>query len=187
MKLRIGLVLPGGSYCLVAITQQVTGCCRNSITSGALQDKFINMPIPFAFIKLTVVLALTSVTWSTISASGQSPVNRPNAVDRGISALQGPRLENPEDKVATSAPKPDGEDNKDAAKKPKSNDLGSEIEAVKAENAAVREQLRRMEETQRILLEQVDRLQRRLDGGAAADLQSNGQPMGIPQRYVAGD
>ncbi len=47
--------------------------------------------------------------------------------------------------------------------KPK--DLPSEIEAVKAENAVIRELLRKMAEQQRILLEQVDRLQRRLDGG----------------------
>src|SRR6476660_7342888 len=43
-------------------------------------------------------------------------------------------------------------------------DLQSEIETVKTENAAVRELLRKMEEQQKMLLEQVDRLQRRLDG-----------------------
>src|SRR4029078_10506081 len=50
--------------------------------------------------------------------------------------------------------------------KPK--DVQSEIEAVKRDNAAVRELLRKMEEQQKLLLEQVDRLQRRLDGEAAA-------------------
>jgi cell division septum initiation protein DivIVA len=40
---------------------------------------------------------------------------------------------------------------------------------VKAENAAVRELLRKMEEQQRVLLEQVERLEQRLDGGAAAN------------------
>ena len=61
--------------------------------------------------------------------------------------------------------------------KPK--DLPSEIEAVKAENAVIRELLRKMAEQQRILLEQVDRLQRRLDGGAATDVSIGGQP-GVP-------
>jgi hypothetical protein len=46
--------------------------------------------------------------------------------------------------------------------------LKSEIETLKAENAAVRELLRRMEEHQKALLEQVDRLQRRIDGGTSA-------------------
>src|SRR4030095_11083539 len=95
---------------------------------------------------------------------------------RGIAAAHGSGLGNPEDKAAAPAPKPDSEDNKDAAKKAKSNDLESEIEAVKAENAAVRELLRKMEEQQKTLLEQVDRLQRRLDGGTATDVSNAGQP-----------
>ena len=44
------------------------------------------------------------------------------------------------------------------------NDLKSEVDTLKAENAVVRELLRRMEEQQKTLLEQVERLQRRLDG-----------------------
>ena len=46
----------------------------------------------------------------------------------------------------------------------RSNDLESDVAAMKADNAAVREQLRKMEEQQKALLELVDRLQRRLDG-----------------------
>src|SRR5262249_57728217 len=42
-------------------------------------------------------------------------------------------------------------------------DLKSDVDALKAENAVVRDLLRKMEEQQRALLEQVDRLQRRLD------------------------
>ena len=45
-------------------------------------------------------------------------------------------------------------------------DLQSEVDILKAENAAVRELLRKMEEQQKALLESVDRLQRRLDGNA---------------------
>ncbi len=44
------------------------------------------------------------------------------------------------------------------------------------ENAVIRELLRKMEEQQKILLEQVNRLQRRLDGGAATDVSIAGQP-----------
>jgi hypothetical protein len=44
----------------------------------------------------------------------------------------------------------------------------SDLDTLKAENAAVRELLRKMEEQQKALLEQVDRLQRRLDGAATA-------------------
>jgi hypothetical protein len=47
---------------------------------------------------------------------------------------------------------------------PKPNDLESDVAAVKAENAAFREALRRMEEQQKALLEQLDRLQRKIDG-----------------------
>src|SRR6185503_3600323 len=51
-----------------------------------------------------------------------------------------------------------------------------EVDALKAENAAVRELLRKLEEQQKALLEHVDRLQRRLDGAATAEVQSTAQP-----------
>ena len=47
-------------------------------------------------------------------------------------------------------------------------DLVGEVEALKAENAAVRELLRTMEAQQRALVDQLDSLQRRLDGVANA-------------------
>ena len=46
-------------------------------------------------------------------------------------------------------------------------DLKTEVEALKAENAAVREMLRKMEDQQRALLDQLERLNRRIDGVAA--------------------
>ena len=116
------------------------------------------MSIPRAFIKASVALALTSVAFFTTSAFGQSPAARPNST------------------VAVSEPKPGSAENNVAAEEPKPKDLQSEIEAVKTENAAVRELLRKMEEQQKILLEQVDRLQRRLDGGTAADVSTASQP-----------
>ena len=117
------------------------------------------MSIPRAFIKPSVALALTSVTFFTTSASGQSPSTQPNST------------------VAVSEPKPGSAENRVAAEDPKPKDLQSEIEAVKTENAEVRELLRKMEEQQKILLEKVDRLQQRLDGGAATHVSIAGQPI----------
>jgi hypothetical protein len=59
---------------------------------------------------------------------------------------------------------------------PRPDDVQSEINTLKAENAAVRELVRRMEQQQEALLEQVNRLQRRLDGVTAAVPQPGGQP-----------
>lgn len=126
------------------------------------------MSIRAARIRFSVALMLGSIGLFTSSTFGQS-----QASDQGIAIARGSRPKNLEDKVATSAPKPDREENKDVAKKPKSRDLEGDIEAVKAENAAVRELLRKMEEQQKTLLEQVDRLQRRLDGAGSVDLQTN--------------
>ncbi|HEY7441500.1 MAG TPA: hypothetical protein VH701_03695 [Vicinamibacterales bacterium] len=52
--------------------------------------------------------------------------------------------------------------------------LKSEVDTLKAENAVVRELLRRMEEQQNALLVQVDRLQRRLDSVATTVERSGG-------------
>src|SRR4030095_4380069 len=56
---------------------------------------------------------------------------------------------------------------------------------MKAENAAVRELLRKMEEQQKTLLEQVERLQRRLDGGTATDVSIGRQPIMPPSTAEA--
>jgi hypothetical protein len=58
---------------------------------------------------------------------------------------------------------------------------------MKAENAAVREALRKMEEQQKALLELVDRLQRRLDGPAITDVSRTTPPpvMAQPEDTVA--
>jgi hypothetical protein len=50
-------------------------------------------------------------------------------------------------------------------------DLQTEITNLKTENAAVRELLRKMEEQQKLLLDQVDRLQKRLDVPKTAEVQ----------------
>jgi len=110
------------------------------------------MSINRAYIKLSVALALA---FFATSASGQSPANKQKSTDKGIAAAQEPRPGNPENKVA--------------AEEPKRDELKDEFDAVKAENAAVRELLRRIEKQQKTLLEQVERLQRRLDRGSTFD------------------
>ena len=124
------------------------------------------------YMKLLVALALTSMTLFATSAYGQIPTARSDSGQK---------------QVAASEPKPIKPDNKVATEEPGSNDLKSDIEAVKAENVAVRELLRKMEEQQKLLLEQVDRLQRRLDGSVTAALPSIGQPDGKPQTPIEAD
>jgi hypothetical protein len=70
--------------------------------------------------------------------------------------------------------KPEGQ----AAERPQPTELEKELAAIKAENDAVREQLRKAEEQQKALLEMIDRLQRQLAGPAAADAQTIGKPIG---------
>ena len=67
--------------------------------------------------------------------------------------------------------------NSAAAEEPTPKTLQTEIEAVKAENARVRELLRTLEEQQRLLIEQIARLQQRLDSGEAADASTADQPV----------
>ena len=62
------------------------------------------MSIHRAYLKLSVVLALTSVALFTTSASAQSPANKTNSTDKGIAAAQEPRLGNPENKATAAEP-----------------------------------------------------------------------------------
>ena len=111
-----------------------------------------------ALSKASVTFALMSSAFFATSAAGQSPVIRPHSTG------------------ATSKPEPGSTEDRVPAHDSKPKDYQSEIDAVKAENVALRELLRKIEEQQRILLEQVTRLQRRLDGGVATDLSIVGQP-----------
>jgi uncharacterized coiled-coil protein SlyX len=125
-----------------------------------------------AYVRLLIALAYTSVTLFAISAYGQSPA-QPASPNNDIPAAQGPRLSNPEKKVVAEGSRP--------------GDLESDVAAVKAENAAVREQLRKMEEQQKALLELVERLQQRLDGHAIADVSRTAQPPGPVQGAEASE
>src|SRR5688572_22683115 len=107
------------------------------------------MSVHLAYIRLAVVLALASVALFTTSAVGQTPATRSNITEKPIVAAQGPRSANTEKKIASSQPKPGIAENIVAADEPKPKDLQSEVEAIKAENAVVRELLRKMEEQQK--------------------------------------
>jgi hypothetical protein len=75
---------------------------------------------------------------------------------------------------------PTGQRNGVAPDESRRTDLETEVTTLKAENAVVQELLRRLQEQQQALLEQVDRLQRRLDSVTTAVMQPGGQPQGAP-------
>jgi hypothetical protein len=128
--------------------------------SGELREGRLNGSIARALVKASVALALTVLL--ATSASGQSPVTRPNST------------------VAVSQPKPGCVENSVSAEDPQPKDRHSEIETAKPENAALRDLLCTMEEQHKLRLEQIDRLQRRLDGGLAMDLSKAGQRVEPP-------
>lgn len=70
----------------------------------------------------------------------------------------------------------DGGQTKAPAETQSPTEVQSDVAALKAENAAVREQLRKMEAQQKALLEQVERLQQRLDNAPPTSAQRIGQP-----------
>lgn len=113
-----------------------------------------------ACIKLTVALMLTLVS----SAYGQSPATSRDSQQK---------------EAAVSESKPSNPDEI----KPK--DLHSEVESLKAENAAVREQLRKMEEQQKALLEQFERLQRRFEGATTGTPQAADEALPVANAPVA--
>lgn len=127
--------------------------------------------MPKSSVSLKVALALTAVTLFTTSARAQSPASPPvNSIQETVAA-EGSRLDNKENKAAAAAPRP--------------NDLESQVADVKAENAALRESLRKMEEQQKALLEMVGRLQHRVDGAATAEAQPAVEPQGQLQAAEA--
>jgi len=127
------------------------------------------MLIRHAFIKLFAGIVL-SVTLLTGGALAQSPTNQPDAQSKK-NDVEKPKASNSGGVALESN---GGSDTKDGDKA-KSDDLKNEVDALKAENADVRELLRRMEERQKILLQQVDRLQRRLDATTTGGVQPGAQ------------
>lgn len=111
-------------------------------------------------IKVTVASSLVTVILFAGSLFGQSPATAGGQ----ISQLKEPGSAAPNSTLDKSAEK--------------KGDLESEVENLKAENAAVRELLLKMQEQQRQLVETVDSLKRRLDGTATADANPGGQSTG---------
>ena len=108
---------------------------------------------------IALAFAVAMLMSFTALVSGQSPAQP--KLNNNTSSAEGPTSGNPEGS--------------------RQDNLERDIAAVKAENAAVREQLRKMEEQQKALLELVDRLQRRLDGPAIKEVSGSEQTPGPRQ------
>jgi hypothetical protein len=105
----------------------------------------------YTYARLAVALVFLSVTLLVNPANGQAPGAQPASQEKLAGATRAGQPSNSDNKVPPAS---------------RTSDLESDVAAMKADNAAVREQLRKMEEQQKALLELVDRLQRRLDGNA---------------------
>jgi hypothetical protein len=130
------------------------------------------MPRHPAHIEVVVALTWTSLTLIEGSAFAQSRETRPDSERQEVAPAQEPRSSNPE--VTASEGEPGRPENKVAAEGPRPSDLTSEVDALKAENAAVRELLRKMEEQQKALLAQVEGMQRQLDSVTSALVEPGG-------------
>jgi hypothetical protein len=117
-------------------------------------------------LKLVVVLMLASATLIAGPASAQSPADRTDTAQKAAAPAQGLRLSH--GGVTVSGADEGRTGNDVVVEEPRASELKSEVDTLRAENAEVREVLRKMEEQQKLLLEQVDRLQRRIDGVASA-------------------
>ena len=116
-----------------------------------------------------VGLALTWLTLSATSAFAQTSARHEKNGGKVPDVLDSPSTNS---RVAAPQARRGNDVNK-AADDAQPGDLKEEVETLKAENAAVRELLRKMEEQQKTLLDQVERLQKRLDGSATANSQSS--------------
>ncbi len=116
-----------------------------------------------------IAATLISVTLHVDSALGQTATSGPSNQRTEVDGAQVPRLLRPD--IPVPEPTPGKPENKVSAAETRPPDLVTEMTLLKSENAAIRELLLKMEEQQKLLLEQVDRLQQRIDGGATADSQ----------------
>jgi len=123
-----------------------------------------------AYVTFSIALAFTSVSLFAVSAYGQDTAQPTNSKNDSATT-EGSRLTGPEKVVVAEGRRPD--------------DLESDVAAIKAENALVREQLRKMEEQHKALLELVDCLRRKLDGpGPAAGPESSAPPAAAAEASV---
>jgi hypothetical protein len=154
----------------------------------------VHMLTSYSHIRISFVFALASVTLFTTAAVAQNGAARTESPDKEVLSVQltasggistkTPTLPSSGTVTATTKPaaEPTPEPLADGTKAvpkstPNTGDLEAEVAAIKAENAEVREQLRRMAEGQKILIEQLDRLRRRLDAGTTANASSASRPI----------
>ena len=162
----------------------------------SLVKKF-SMPARRTSVRLIFTLAVTSVTLFVTSASGQSTTSRPANSDKQTVTVQGDCLVNPDKALlqksgtlsestvgAALSGRPlfkhgcmpeTGGHGVPPSQSTSADDLESQLAAMKAENAAVRETLTKMQEQQKALLEMLDRLQRKIDGQPVANSASADQ------------
>src|SRR5436189_5343052 len=126
------------------------------------------------YIKLFLGLTFIPATLFAGSAFGQSPSALTDTKQKDVATTPESRTNKSE--VSPSEPAANTPEKKIAVDEPRRTYLQTEVDNLKAENAAVRDLLQKMAEQQKALLEQVNRLQRRLDGPTA-----NAQPNGLTQ------
>ena len=126
------------------------------------------------YIKLFLGLTFIPATLFASSAFGQSPSALTDTKQKDVATTPESRTNKSE--VSPSEPAANTPEKKIAVDEPRRTYLQTEVDNLKAENAAVRDLLQKMAEQQKALLEQVNRLQRRLDGPTA-----NAQPNGLTQ------
>jgi hypothetical protein len=134
----------------------------------------------YARIRVAVVLALASVTLLTTSALAQNEAARTDIPEKKLPIQLTASSETSKKLVTEPTPETVATAKKSSATPTSgTGDLEAELAAMKAENSAVKERLRRMEEGQRILIEQLNSLRSRLDRTARIDA-SAGQPIAAP-------
>jgi hypothetical protein len=131
------------------------------------------------YIKFFVALTFFLVMLLAGSALAQSPPSERNSQQKEGAATQGSRESNSE--VAGEETKVTRVEKNVAIDESRPNNVESDIATLKAENAALRELLRKIEDQQKVLLDHVDRLQQRLDGASTADVQLAGKSQGAAQ------
>ena len=123
------------------------------------------------YINRVAIFAMVTMSVSVGFTNGQSASAPPGNNQQPVAVLQ---------------PKPSPE-TKATPQDATAGDLQTEVNSLKAENAAVREMLKKMEDKQKTLLEQVERLQKRLDAPATTNAQAADQSQATNKPPVADD
>ena len=115
-----------------------------------IENKDQQQGLTLSGIKILFALAVTSASLFTVSAFGQSQAFVP--ADFRAKAVAAKDIKVDEQRPAAPATTSASPENAGSGDNIRTDDVRSEIAAVKAENAVVRELLRKMEEQQKVLL-----------------------------------